>query len=160
MTTLHQHHRHHGTQDRRFCCIDLSGTWFVRSCRTLVCLPQKPPQQPAASANAFCDDRKRSMKERKQSISLQTSSSRPMMTPQHPQSRSPITTCTAPTVTGVLFLVCRVCHSPRLLHKLRTLKNNKTTNGQRSSSGQTGFTHDTLSARPPAETLLRLSLPP
>ena len=110
------------------------------------------------SISAFSDEGKGEIKEWKQSTKLQAKSSPPTLDARNP-SALPGKLLHRTTITGVLFLIRRVRQSPPLPRKLSTLENNKTTNGQRASSGQTGVTYNHPSASPPAETLLRLLLP-
>ena len=114
-------------------------------------------KQSIVSTNLFYDDRKRNTQESKQSINLQAKSSPSMMAPRHAQSHHD-NYLHHTTVAGVLLLVCHVRQLSSLPHKLRMLENNKTTSRKRIFRGQTGVTYDNSSARPPTETLLRLSI--
>ena len=115
-------------------------------------------RRPTVSINAFCDERKRRIKEWNQSIGLQAKSSPPTLDSRNP-SALPDQSLHRTTITGVLFLVSHVGQPPSLPCKLSTLENTKTTNGQQFSSGQTGVTYNHFSASPPVEILLRLLLP-
>ena len=116
------------------------------------------PRRPTMSINAFSDERKTRTKEWKQSIRLQAKSSPPTLASRN-SSALPDQSLHRIAITDVVFFVRRVRQLPSLPRKPNTLENNKTTNRQGSSSGQTGVTYNHACASPPAETSLRLLLP-
>lgn len=115
-------------------------------------------KRPTLSISTFCDEKKRRIEEGNQSIRLQAKSSPPTLASRNP-SELPDQSLYRIAITRVLYLVRRVRQLPSLPRKPSTLENTKTTNGQRSSGGQTGVIFNHSSARPPAESLLRLLLP-